>query len=306
MRSNGGYTDPTKRHDFVLLFDVKDGNPNGDPDAGNLPRIDPETMYGLVTDVCIKRKIRDFAAENGQDIYVKHRGILAKEQKRAYTEHDPPMEPQDSPNAEARAWMCRTFYDIRLFGAVMTTGKAPAREGKKDVKWNCGQVRGPVQITFARSCDPIVPLDISITRVALTNVGDTGREDADDETEAASGQMGRKAMLPYGLYRAHGFFSPRFARDTKVQETDLSLLWRALEWMWEDDHSAARGEMACRGLYVFTHENPLGNAHAHELFERVHARLKDGVEAPRAFADYVVTVNDKDLPKGVTLATLVG
>ena len=295
-----------RRYDFVLLFDVVDGNPNGDPDAGNLPRIDPETMDGLVTDVCIKRKIRDFAAESGHDIYVKHRGILANEQKRAYTEHTPPMEAQDSPNSDARAWMCKNFYDIRMFGAVMTTGKAPAKEGKKDVKWNCGQVQGPVQITFARSCDPIVPLDISITRVALTNPGDTGRQDAEDETEATSGQMGRKALLPYGLYRAHGFFSPKFASDTRVSDADLELLWRALEWTWDNDHSAARGMMACRGLYVFTHENPLGNAHAHELFERIAPKLNEGVEAPRAFSEYTVGVNEASMPEGVTLTRLVG
>jgi len=297
------YTDAAHRHDFVMLFDVTDGNPNGDPDAGNLPRVDPETMHGLVTDVCLKRKVRDYVdvlkgRESNYKIYVQHRGILANEQKRAYEAVK--AEAGDSPNEEARAWMCRNFFDVRMFGAVMTTGKTKD-SGKK---WNCGQVRGPVQLTFARSIDPIIPLDVSITRVALTNAGDTGVGSEDDE-KAGSGQMGRKALLPYGLYKAHGFFTPHFAKDTGVSSEDIETFWAALINMWDIDHSASRGMMAVRGLYVFTHENSLGNAPAHALFDKVSVERKDGVTAPRKFQDYAVNVGG-DLPQGVTLTRLVG
>jgi CRISPR-associated protein Csd2 len=301
------HCDPSRRHDFILLFDVTNGNPNGDPDAGNLPRVDPETMKGLVTDVCLKRKVRDFVQlaneEATNKIYVQHRGILANEQKRAYTELNLP--PQDSPNARAQAWMCQNYYDIRMFGAVMSTGKAPVEGSKKDAKWNCGQVRGPMQITFAQSIDPIVPLDLSITRVALTNAGDTRKEDADEE-EAGSGQMGRKAFIPYGLYHGYGFFSAALAGKTGVTSDDLALFWNALQLMWDHDRSASRGMMACRGLYVFSHDNALGNAPAHTLFERLDVRRNDGIEAPRRFTDYTVTLNEADLPPGVTLTRLIG
>jgi len=312
MNMDGRITNPQLRHDFLILFDVQDGNPNGDPDAGNMPRVDPETMQGLVTDVCLKRKVRDYIYESkkamqGFDIYVKHRGILANEQRRAYKAIA--ADPQDTPNEEARKWMCANFYDIRMFGAVMTTGKAPSddKDEKKAQakKWNCGQVRGPVQLTFARSIDPISALDVSITRVALTNAGDTRKEDTDDET-AGSGQMGRKAMLPYGLYLGKGFFSPKFARDTGVSSEDLSLFWDALKDMLEQDHSAARGSMSLRGLWVFSHENPLGNAHAHQLFDRLAIERKPGVEAARAFSDYVVTLDAANLPEGVTVTRVVG
>ncbi|MFN3651619.1 MAG: type I-C CRISPR-associated protein Cas7/Csd2 [Armatimonadota bacterium] len=305
--------DPARRHDFVLLFDVTDGNPNGDPDAGNLPRVDPETMQGLVTDVCLKRKIRDYVSRArdgngvGYDVYVKHRGILANEQKRAYQAVN--ASPQDSAHSGAQAKMCELYYDVRMFGAVMSTGKAPAAEGsKKEVKWNCGQVRGPMQLTFSRSVDPITPLDMSITRVALTNPGDTRKEDA-DEDEAGSGQMGRKALLPYGLYVGRGFFSPHLGNTkggTGVTREDLELFWDALQNMWDLDRSASRGMLACQGLYVFSHENPLGNAPAHRLFSRIRARRNDGVAAPRSVEDYAVTVNEADLPAGVTLTRLVG
>lgn len=316
MKLNDKVINPELRHDFMILFDVQDGNPNGDPDAGNMPRVDPETMEGLVTDVCIKRKIRDYIvlAKEGQlhyDIYVKHRGILANEQKKAYAALN--AEPRDTANEDARKWMCDHYYDIRMFGAVMTTGKAPvADNGDKKAstkKWNCGQVRGPLQLTFARSVSPVTALDLSITRVALTNAGDTRKEDADEET-AGSGQMGRKAMVPYGLYMGRGFFSPAFAKDTGVTSDDLKLLWEALISMWDLDHSASRGFMSIRGLYVFTHDNPLGNAPSHLLFDRVMAILREEVrvsgKVARSFGDYEVMVDEQDLPEGVTLTRLVG
>jgi CRISPR-associated protein Csd2 len=279
------------RHDFVLLFDVMDGNPNGDPDAGNLPRVDPETMQGLVTDVCLKRKVRDYVAtrhagQAGFDIYVKHKGILYEEQEQAYQaegiEDTKSKKPAD--HKAAREWMCAHRYDVRAFGAVMST-----------TEFNCGQVRGPLQLTFSRSVSPIVPLDLSITRVAVTRTGE------DKETE-----MGRKALLPYGLYRGHGFFSPTLARDTGFSSADLAIFWEALQNMWDLDRSAARGLMACRGLYVFSHDNPLGSAPAHKLFDMVTAELKDGVTAPRHFSEYTVGVDQAALEgfPGVTLTEL--
>jgi CRISPR-associated protein Csd2 len=373
--SDLSYTDPARRHDFVFLFDVVDGNPNGDPDAGNLPRVDPETMHGLVTDVCLKRKVRNYVLMAGQqngtqarqrDIYVKEGSVLNAEHQKAYDaknievaqpkvealpaelvsvfvpEGTPAtlpdgftleqVEGEDNwnlrysgeldanerkdaltaiqealgkqakdfcnklvkgaksrkPTAEevgsARQWMCEQFYDIRAFGAVMSTGI------------NCGQVRGPIQLTFARSIDPIVPLDLSITRVAVTRVEDAAKERG----------MGRKAMVPYGLYRGHGFINPHFARQTGLSTDDLALFWEAWRHMWDLDRSASRGMMALRGLYVFTHANGLGNAAAHKLFERINVSRKPGVEVPRQFADYTVMVNEADLPEGITLNKLEG
>ena len=294
--------DTTKRHDFILLFDVTDGNPNGDPDAGNLPRIDPETMQGLVTDVCIKRKIRDFVnLDRGTDerfkIYIEHKGVLNRQQDRAYTalgkaDYKDKKKPDGKTQKDARSWMCENFFDIRMFGAVMTT------------EVNCGQVRGPVQFTFGRSVDPIVPLDISITRVAVTKEEKARARGSDEEgpTEAEHGEMGRKAMLPYGLYKAHGFFNPHFAKDTGADETDLQLIWDALGQMWEIDRSAARGMMACRGVYIFTHDNSLGKAPAHKLFELIDVKKKADVTAPRSFRDYVVSVGNP--PEGVKLTSL--
>jgi CRISPR-associated protein Csd2 len=369
------YTDPTHRHDFVFLFEVTDGNPNGDPDAGNLPRVDPETMQGLVTDVCLKRKVRNFVLQtrwqegtppDGYDIYVKEGGVLNREHQRAYNaekietsqpnservpaeladafapdgepaplpeefrlepeeaegtwtlhytglldakERTEALEaiaralgkkakdfaarvvkgaksrkPTDKEVASAREWMCKQYYDIRAFGAVMSTGV------------NCGQVRGPLQLTFSRSLDPVVPLDLSITRVAVTREEDASKERG----------MGRKALIPYGLYKGHGFFNPHFARQTGFNREDLDLFWKALVNMWDHDHSAAKGTMALRGLYVFTHENGLGNAPAHRLFDRVSVRRKDGIEAPRMFSDYEVTVNAQELPEGINLTRLEG
>jgi CRISPR-associated protein Csd2 len=239
-------------------------------------------------------------------IYVQHRGILANEQKRAYTELNLP--PQDSPNARAQAWMCQNYYDVRMFGAVMSTGKAPVEGSKKDAKWNCGQVRGPLQFTFARSIDPIAPLDLSITRVALTNAGDTRKEDADEE-EAGSGQMGRKWLLPYGLYLGKGFFSANLSGRTGVTRDDLKLFWDALQTMWDLDRSASRGMMACRGLYIFSHDNPLGNAPAHVLFGLVDVPPCGEGKAPRSFEEYrerISVPTQESLLPGVTLTRLVG
>jgi CRISPR-associated protein Csd2 len=302
--NNGQYLDVTRRHDFVLLFDVTDGNPNGDPDAGNLPRVDPETMQGLVTDVAIKRKVRDWVdlarGDQGRfKIYIQSGSeALNTIHERAYTAKQLTSTGAKQAREDvdkARGWMCENFYDIRMFGAVMTTGV------------NCGQVRGPVQVTFARSIDPIVPLDLSITRVAVTDPKDAKVviSDGGEGTGGKQTEMGRKALVPYGLYRAHGFFNPHFGEQTGVTEEDLSLFWQALQQMWDLDHSSSRGLMACQGLYVFTHESSLGNAPAHRLFERVQISRHSDVVAPRSFSDYDVVVNSTDLPHGVSLTRLV-
>ena len=284
------------RYDFVLLFDVKDGNPNGDPDAGNLPRLDAETGHGLVTDVALKRKVRNFVGlvkgeQPPYEIYVKEKAILNNQHKRAYlgigredllAGDDKKRKGGDAVD-QARAWMCRNFFDVRTFGAVMSTGI------------NCGQVRGPIQLTFARSIDPIVALEHSITRMAVATEAEAEKQEGDNRT------MGRKHTVPYGLYRAHGFVSAFLAKQTGFSEDDLALFWQALCQMFEHDRSAARGEMTTRGLYVFKHDSELGNAPAHALFERVQVKRKDGVDVPRAFADYRVSVNLEGLPAGVTL-----
>jgi len=300
------YLDPNRRHDFLLLFDVTDGNPNGDPDAGNLPRVDPETMQGLVTDVCLKRKIRNWVdATRGEEsrykIYVQDQGIaLNTMHQRAYddlglTSTGSRQKREDV--QKARQWMCSNFFDVRVFGAVMTTGV------------NCGQVRGPVQLTFARSIDPIVPLNLSITRVAITKPEDT-EVAVSEEGEGSGGkvtEMGRKALVAYGLYRAHGFYTPHFARSTGADGDDLALVWEALQRMWDLDRSASRGLMACRGLYVFSHANALGNAPAHELFDCITVgRAPGGAEVARSFSDYGVSLNEDALPEGVELHKLVG
>lgn len=297
------HLDPTRRHDFVILFDVADGNPNGDPDAGNLPRVDPETMQGLVTDVALKRKVRDWVDlargnEGRFKIYVQSGEALITKHKRAYEDLNLKSTGAKQAKADvdkARAWMCHNFWDIRSFGAVMSVGV------------NCGQVRGPLQLTFARSIDPVVPLDLSITRVAVTREEDT-KVVVSDEGEGQGGketEMGRKALVPYGLYRAHGFFNPHLAAQTGFDREDLALFWQALQAMWDQDRSAARGLMGCRGLYVFSHESPLGNAPAHQLFERVRAVKKSNVTAPRSFADYSVEVDAANLPEGITLTEIV-
>ncbi len=290
-------TDTSRRHDFVLLFDVRDGNPNGDPDAGNLPRVDPETMQGLVTDVAIKRKVRDYvdlAHGDGRfKVYVQHGQFLGDRRKRVFEER---ANGEASPAVgDAQGWMCEEFYDVRMFGAVMSM-----REH------NAGQVRGPMQLTFARSVDPIIPLDSSIVGPAQ-NRQDVNREE--NEGQATNyGTMGRKSTVPYGLYRAHGFFNPHFAEKTRVDGEDLALFWKALEMMWDVDRSASRGEMACRGLYVFTHESKLGDAAAHRLFDLIQVPSSEAA-APRSFADYQVERSAdgplEGLP-GVTLTSLVG
>lgn len=372
------YCDPEKRHDFVLVFDVTDGNPNGDPDAGNLPRTDPETLQGLVTDVSLKRKVRNFVDLVGEDspdparlkIFVEHHGVLNDQIRRAYVEQgmdagkrvetevadksvvadlreraeeipsafkftDVPDESDENPTVaysgeysdaefkaqldeleevfskktkklftdlkkssgkpdknrdnveKARSWMCANFYDVRMFGAVMSTGL------------NAGQVRGPMQLTFARSVDPVVPQDLAVTRMAVT----------DEKDREKLQTIGRKTLIPYGLYVGHGFFSPHLAKQTGVTAEDLELFWDALVHMWSFDRSASRGMMAPRGLYVFTHDTKLGNAPAHKLFELVKPKRNDGVKSPREFGHYTVRApNSGKLTEhpGVTLNTVLG
>jgi CRISPR-associated protein Csd2 len=312
----------SNRYDFVLLFDVKDGNPNGDPDAGNLPRLDAETGHGLVTDVALKRKVRNFVAmtreqdvrdpqpgEKRFEIYVREKAILNRQHQRAYSALNLDAEPAEPATDEAidktgeakkpakdtkrkgggddvnkaRDWMCQNFFDVRTFGAVMSTGI------------NCGQVRGPVQLTFARSVDPVIAQEHSITRMAVATEAEAEKQGGDNRT------MGRKHTVPYGLYVAHGFISGFLAKQTGFGEDDLELLWQALAQMFEHDRSAARGEMSTRGLYVFKHDSELGNAPAHALFERIVVARKSGVDVPRGFADYGVMIQDTDLPSGVTL-----
>lgn len=278
------------RYDFVYLFDVANGNPNGDPDAGNLPRLDPETNRGLVTDVALKRKVRNHVAlekagEQRYAIYMQERSVLNRAHQDAYAaaglKHEPKKLPKSATDADRiTRWMCDNFYDVRAFGAVMTT------------EVNAGQVRGPIQLTFATSIEPIVPLEVTITRVAVTNEKDLEKERT----------MGRKYVVPYALYRAHGFVSAKLAERTGFGDEDLELFWRALGSMFEHDRSAARGEMTARRLVVFKHESALGNAPAHRLFERVKVTRVSGVEVPaRSYTDYAVEVDAGDLPSGVSV-----
>ena len=269
-------TELKNRYDFMLVFDVKDGNPNGDPDAGNLPRVDSETGEGLVTDVCLKRKVRNYVqltkgTEAGYDIFVKEKAVLNSLVEDAYAELGIDANVKKPAKGEeidkGRALMCKKFYDIRTFGAVMSTGA------------NAGQVRGPVQLTFARSIDPIVTLEHSITRMAVTKVEDIEKERT----------MGRKNTVPYGLYVACGFVSPALAAQTGFSEEDLEILWTALVNMFDQDHSAARGMMATQQLIIFKHDSALGNAPSHKLFDLVKIAKKEDVVVPRKFADYEVT-----------------
>ena len=293
------------RYDFVLLFDVQDGNPNGDPDAGNLPRVDAETGCGLVTDVCLKRKIRNYAmltkgAKDGFDIFVKEKAVLNKAIEGGYKAlgidlTKPPTDPKDgkkrnepgvgqgSEVPRARDQMCKAYYDIRTFGAVMSTGP------------NAGQVRGPVQMTFGRSVNPIVSLEHSITRMAVATEEEEEKQSGDNRT------MGRKNTVPYGLYVSHGFVSAHLAAQTKFSEEDLKLLWDALCNMFEHDRSAARGLMATRKLIVFKHDSTLGNAPAHKLFERVTVKRKDEAKPARAYSDYEVAVDKANLSAGIDI-----
>jgi CRISPR-associated protein Csd2 len=295
-------TEVTNRYDFVLFFDVENGNPNGDPDAGNLPRMDPETSQGLVTDVSLKRKLRNYIAtakgyDAGYAIYMQDGAVLNRQHIKAYDAAGLKSESKKKPKKvedanEITAWMCANFWDIRTFGAVMTT------------EVNAGQVRGPVQLTFARSAEPIMPLEVSITRSSVTN-----EKDADKERT-----MGRKHIVPYGLYRAHGFINANLAGQTGFSEDDLTLLWAGFRDMFEHDRSAARGMMAARRLIAFRHDTALGNAQAHKLFDRVTVqRAHKGESLPigddrthswpvaRSYSDYDIRLDAADLPEGITI-----
>jgi len=284
------------RYEFVILFDVENGNPNGDPDAGNMPRIDPETNLGIITDVCLKRKIRNYVetvkeGETGYRIYIKDGVPLNRSDAEAYAylgvdeknvkdakKNDPELD------KKIRDFMCSNFYDVRCFGAVMTTFVKAAL--------NCGQVRGPVQLGFARSVEPVIPQEITITRVAITTEADA---------EKKGTEMGRKYIVPYGLYRCEGYISANLARKTTgFSEDDLALLWEAILNMFETDRSAARGKMSVRELIVFKHDSELGNAPAHKLFEAVSVKRKENVELARAYSDYEVSVDNSAIPEGVT------
>ena len=284
----------SKRYEFTLFYDVQNGNPNGDPDAGNLPRIDPETGHGLVTDVCLKRKVRNYveivkAGSPGYQIYVTEGAVLNEKHRLAYkavrndssVETAKELDPATKNEATVLTrWMCANFYDIRAFGAVMSTGI------------NCGQVRGPVQLGFARSIDPIVQQEVTITRMAVTSEKDAEKKDR---------EMGRKHIVPYALYRVEGFVSAHLAEKTGFSNEDLELLWNALVNMFDHDRSASRGKMTARKLYVFEHSTALGNAPAHKLFDLISVSKKDPSRPARSFSEYEVTVNYSDIPDGVTL-----
>lgn len=281
-----------KRYDFIFLFDIKNGNPNGDPDSGNAPRVDPETGKGLVTDVCLKRKIRNYICltktesdgkpKQGYDIYVKEKAILNEQHDRAYTALGLPKDEKDGKKAAAneaaaRKWMCQTFFDIRMFGAVMSTGV------------NCGQVRGPVQLTFGESQSPIFHISNSITRMAVTTELESQKQSGGNRT------MGSKEIIPYGLYRTHGFVNASLAEQTGFSGDDLELLWKSLENMFENDRSASRGEMAARELLIFEHESKLGNVNAHRLFDRLKIKEIDPSKPARGVSDYEVTCDGEPL-----------
>lgn len=313
----------SRRHDFVLVFDVTNGNPNGDPDAGNLPRLDPETNHGWVSDVSLKRKIRNYVelaheGKAGHHIYVQEGAILNEKHRQAYVAlrpddakvaKDAKLNPKDDAEAvKLRDWMCANFFDVRTFGAVMSTGI------------NCGQVKGPIQMTFANSVEPIMPVEITVTRMAATNEAEKKKsaEGTDSDQRSDNRTMGRKHIVPYGLYVAHGFISAKFAERTGFSEADLELLFNALKNMFEHDRSAARGEMTTRKLIVFRHDNALGNAPAHTLFDRVKVgRNVDGEFRPlddrglgnlppaRKFSDYVITIDREGLPTGVDILDLI-
>lgn len=296
------------RYDFVALFDVRNGNPNGDPDAGNMPRVDPETGIGLVTDACIKRKIRNYVETAKEDadgfkIYIKegvplnrsdlkaieNLGVDTDDSKKALEDVKKLKKTDEDVDLKLRDYMCSNFYDIRTFGAVMTTFTKAAL--------NCGQVRGPVQIGFARSIDPVFSQDITVTRVAITT---------EKDAEKKNTEMGRKSIVPYGLYRVEGYVSANLARKTTgFSEDDLKLLWEAIINMFENDHSAARGEMAVRELIVFKHDSELGNCPSYKLFEAVDVKKNDDVEFPRKYSDYAVTIHEDAIPDGVTMTRMI-
>ncbi len=280
------------RYEFVLLFDVKNGNPNGDPDGGNMPRIDPETGHGITTDVCLKRKVRNYVELLKEDhapynIYVKEKAILTERRKPAY---DAVVDETDKATkiSKARAWMCKNFFDVRTFGAVMSTKEN-----------NCGQVRGPVQLAFSESIDPIVPLEATITRMAVETKKEADAQGGDNRT------MGRKTYVPYGLYRVHGFLSAPLAKQTGFSEEDLELFWDALVNMFDHDRSAARGEMASQKLFIFKHDKELGNTPAHKLFELIQVKRISESNPARKFSDYEVKVDKSNVPGGVTLQEML-
>lgn len=287
------------RYDFVFLFDCQDGNPNGDPDADNSPRFDPETFQGLVSDVCLKRKIRDYILYaksdkgaldgTGYEIFVLSGNTLESRQRKPFEsltgEDKIEAKGKDTKSTDiekARQWMCKNFFDVRAFGAVMST-----------TEFNCGQVRGPVQLTFARSLDRVLTTEHTISRQAFTG---------EKDVKSGTGTLGRKHTVAYGLYLAHGYINPVFASKTGFSEDDLTMLWKALVNLFELDRSAARGTMSTRGLYIFKHESKLGNAPAQRLFESIKVQKNDGVESPRSFGDYAVTIPEtSSLPQGITL-----
>lgn len=277
------------RIDFIYIFDVQDGNPNGDPDAGNLPRIDAETGMGLVTDVCLKRKVRNYVQvakglSEGYDIFIKEKAILNSEIDKAHDDEE--VKKAKDKTAAARLFMCKNYYDIRTFGAVMSTGK------------NAGQVRGPIQFTFARSVDPIATAEHSITRMAVATENEAEKQNGDNRT------MGRKVTVPYGLYVCHGFISASLAKQTGFSEEDLQLFFEALKNMFDVDRSAARGLMSAQKLIVFRHDSILGNAPANKLFDLVKIE-KNTDNPPRAFGDYTVTIDKNAIPTGVTVEELI-
>lgn len=293
-----------KRYDFVLLFDVKDGNPNGDPDAGNLPRVDAETGNGLITDVCLKRKVRNYielkfegGEPKGYEIFVKEKAVLNNSIEKAYKtlgidltipsadgkKRNKPGQGQGEEIDRARQFMCQNFFDIRAFGAVLSTGA------------NAGQVRGPIQMTFARSIDPVVSLEHSITRMAVATEAEAEKQGGDNRT------MGRKFTIPYGLYRAHGFVSAPLADKTEFTDDDLKEFWKALEMMFEHDHSAARGLMGTRKLIVFEHSSKMGDTSAQMLFDTISVKRKDENKPARDFSDYVVSIDKSKIPESVKL-----
>lgn len=278
------------RYEFVLYFDVENGNPNGDPDAGNMPRIDPQTGVGIVSDVCMKRKVRnyiEYAHEGSErfDIYVTEGAVLNNKQKEAYVASNITTKDNKSDKLTAQAYMCNRFYDVRTFGAVMDTGD-----------FKCGQVRGPIQLCFSKSADVILPQEVTITRMAST----TEKENASENRT-----MGRKYIVPYGLYRLEGFVSAKFAQKTGFTEDDLSIFFEALKQMFEHDHSAARGKMSARKLIVFKHDSELGNAPSADLFDLIHAELKDPTKPARAYSHYDITINKNDVPSGVKLIEML-
>lgn len=280
------------RIDFVYIFDVQDGNPNGDPDAGNLPRVDAETGMGLVTDVCLKRKVRNYVqvareCAAGYDIFIKEKAVLNNLIDASHEDESVKSKEKAGDKTEAaRMVMCKNYYDVRTFGAVMSTGK------------NAGQVRGPIQFTFARSLDPIAAAEHSITRMAVATEKEAEKQSGDNRT------MGRKATVPYGLYLCHGFISANLAKQTGFSEEDLALFFEALKNMFDVDRSAARGLMSAQKLIVFKHDSVLGNAPANKLFDRVQVK-KDCIGAPRSFCDYTISVDKEGLPNGVTVEELI-